>query len=146
MKTTKPIAVAIAIWCGLWLLVALYGAQAARAGWKIDRATAIAAKVWQNPCPAGTAVQWSPLPDDIGSWSSVNASQVAAWVTTGEGCVVHMRADQPNDWPWFCTIMIHEVGHLAGQHHVDNPNSVMSPTPRIDRRCADRGRPYLENR
>lgn len=32
-------------------------------------------------------------------------------------------------WPWekFCTIIVHEYGHLAGKKHVNNPFKVMNP-------------------
>lgn len=39
-----------------------------------------------------------------------------------------------------CSVMLHEIGHLAGRAHSDNPRSIMFPTVRVDRRCRRGGR------
>lgn len=50
-------------------------------------------------------------------------------------CAVHWNADklkriQRDDRAhpgWICTLRAHEVGHLAGRGHSDNPRSIMAP-------------------
>jgi hypothetical protein len=34
-----------------------------------------------------------------------------------------------------CSVVLHEVGHLSGRGHSDNPRSVMFPEVSVDRRC-----------
>lgn len=120
----------------------------AQAGWRIDRAKAIAAKVWQNPCHGKVTIRWAPLAEGAASAS------VAL-------CRITFDDRYRLDWPPFCTLMIHEYGHLAGVAHSPNPRSVMFATSfftawfdergrevweGVDRRCRNRGRDYLRLR
>lgn len=131
----------------------------ANAGWKIDRATAIAATVWVNPCPGGVEFRWTPLPDGV---AAADAANCRLWIGTRQGKI---------EWPAWCTTIIHEYGHLAGfrdpsnqadPDHSHDPRSVMFAYAHpvkgsgvvngrrvvtwsgVDPRCRDRGRPYLE--
>lgn len=104
----------------------------AQAGWKLHRAEAIAKIVWHNPCVDRMQVEWAPL---------YNADAAAEAYT--DTCVVRIRPGLES-WNDLCYAMIHEAGHLAGQPHSDDPNSVMYPTQGTNWRCRDRGRPYLE--
>jgi hypothetical protein len=142
------------------LLAVLTTAQPAEAGWKLRRAQAIAAAIWENPCAGNVRIGWKPLP--VGQ--TANSFNDPA-------CIVVFSTGEPIEWEPFCTAMIHEYGHLAGfrdpqnpsdPYHSHNPHSVMSasrffshtrmtgPDGRTrdewdgtDRRCRDRGRPYL---
>jgi hypothetical protein len=114
----------------------------AQAGWRLERAQGVAAKVWHDPCGGNVTVVWSEIP----------AADVALADT--ERCIVTFRTGRPVRWLRFCTRMIHEYGHLAGYrdprnlddpHHSIDPASVMYATEddSHDARCEHRGRPYL---
>jgi hypothetical protein len=153
---------------GLVLALACLGAMApsAHAGWRINRAVAVANVVWHNPCPL--SIQWAKAPVDDSS--SAVAGEPMAWASLQDGCrlqglgVVYMNINEPvRTFDVFCSRVLHEVGHLAGAVHSSNPRSVMylfdeSQELRVwsprrhrfdwrgfgDPRCRDRGRPYLE--
>jgi len=40
-----------------------------------------------------------------------------------------------NTWPEFCSVMLHEYGHLVGREHSSNPRSVMYPRPGVIHRA-----------
>jgi hypothetical protein len=81
-----------------------------------------------------------------------------AWAVGGATCRIDFRRA---NLPWYelCHTTIHELGHIAGAGHSDNPRSVMywatnfteyaTVSGRLlsvqgaDRRCYDRGRRYL---
>lgn len=80
-----------------------------------DRALAIANAAWGNPCTPviikeelpqavlGEAYIGCTLPDLI-------VNSVIKW-----------------DWPTYCTMIVHERGHQAGEQHSYNTSSVMTP-------------------
>lgn len=134
----------------------------AHAGWRIDRATAIAEIVWKRPCGGNVTLRWQHLPD-----------RRAGASTDLSTCTVTFDATpffNPS-WAEFCTRMIHEYGHLADYRDPTNPvDPLHSHDPRSvmyyisygitagrdqitgqsveraagDARCKARGRPYLE--
>ncbi len=42
-------------------------------------------------------------------------------------CAISYNLDVDWDWPKLCTVIEHELGHLAGHDHVNDPHDVMSP-------------------
>jgi hypothetical protein len=40
-------------------------------------------------------------------------------------CEVTFNVRQDWDWPKFCTVFVHEFGHIAGHAHSDDPDDVM---------------------
>jgi hypothetical protein len=129
----------------LFAALALVLPASAEAGWRIDRATAIAGIVWQHPCQDAIAIR-------------VTQENEIAWTTDDTPCVVFLGRHARTAWEPFCHTILHEVGHLAGMGHSRNPRSVMWPfLPAdqlvtrhgtvwvgVDKRCRERGRPYLE--
>jgi hypothetical protein len=140
-------------------------AATANAGWKVQRAQAIAAAVWHHPCADHVTIEWGDLP-------ATGIAVSAAEAFDDECRIVFAR--EPTTWVEFCTTMIHEYGHLAGYRdwantadplHSSNPHSVMAQNTitvdeailetvhghkqwihryvGLDRRCADHGRIYL---
>jgi hypothetical protein len=144
------------------LVAAMLNVSTAHAGWKIDRAKAIAAKAWNDPCDGNVVLRWADQPHGV-HWGVM-------W-TRGYDCEIGISNTRPLAWEEFCTTLLHEYGHLAGfrdplnvgeEWHSRNPRSVMyadNPIVRdegtdehgvtrvywhgVDRRCRDRGRPYL---
>ena len=137
---------------GLTLALLLVLAAPARAGWKIDRALAVAQIVWHPAC-GQLRVSFERPPADV--------AEAAGWAWSGD-CTIRVnsqgshRAFEP-----FCQTVLHEAGHVAGMGHSSNPRSVMYPYrrldvghtvlhgrrvtvwPGVDSRCRDRGRPFL---
>lgn len=123
----------------------------ANAGWRVDRATQIARVVWHNPCVDRMTIQWGPRP--------AGAEDASAWTWGAPECVIWFDQSQPLEWEPFCTLVLHEAGHLAGMGHTDH--GIMSPDAVFERetstvngrtattwagtdqRCKDRGLRYL---
>ena len=123
------------------LLCVLAFSGAARADWKLDRARAVAAKAWTNPCAGEVHVQVCPQAG-------------ADWLASTLPSQCRITLSDAERWPWsqLCPVLLHEYGHLAGYrdpgnpldpHHSSNPRSIMWPLTHADARCAKRGRPYL---
>jgi hypothetical protein len=144
----------------LLLLVPLVWPGAAGAGWRIDRARQIADRVWNHPCNGHIQWHWEALPDqpEIAAYTRQNACEYGLTINTAHSFL---------GFEDLCSVVLHEVGHLAGYQdptnpgdpwHSTNPHSVMHqhgaityggdkdhPTwTGVDRRCLNRGRTYLK--
>jgi hypothetical protein len=123
------------------LIVCFAWPSVAEAGWKMDRATAIARVVWHHPCVDRMTIRW-------GITRQLNAAAYAA----RETCAAVLNVEDRVPWPVFCTNVLHEAGHLAGMDHtrrgVMQAETVFVQSGHrwlgSDPRCARRGRPYLE--
>lgn len=136
----------------------------AQAGWKVDRATAIARIVWHDPCAGSVTLRWGDLT------TRKDPGLAATWeLADPTACTVTYEQTLSTTWERFCTLTLHAYGHLANYRdplnpadpiHSHNPNSVMYAyiethqavitrnghrveVPSFDHRCKDRGRPYL---
>ena len=144
------------------IMLALLAPPAAQAGWRTDRALAVAEKVWQAPCgPGGVSLSYADPPGGFEPRALMAA-------TVGHGCVVWVnpRVSFRDRWGLFCHAVIHEVGHLAGREHSEDRRSVMHALAHgagkwkvvvngrsfgyvpdqeagHDRRCRNRGADYL---
>lgn len=81
-----------------------------------------------TPCSGQFAVAWtaqSPQVNAVSRWS--NPFDAYLQPTLNADCSIELNPSATWDWPKFCTVMVHEIGHLDGQPHVDDPNNVMSP-------------------
>jgi hypothetical protein len=114
----------------LALLLVLVPLSDASAGWRRERATAIAQIVWDHPCDDQVELRWQPIDGIHAAWFS-------------GPCQITFATEFRQDWPGFCTTMIHEYGHVAGVWHNSNPRSVMYERPLPNWRCANNGRNYL---
>ena len=134
----------IAQWTGLWALLCLCSIVApgvADADWKIDRAKAVAAKAWNDPCPGRVQILWAPPKEP-------------SWLASAIKGYCQVTLSDREAWPWkqLCPVLVHEYGHLAGYRdplnpsdpfHSRDPSSIMYAYIHADRRCNDYGTPYL---
>jgi hypothetical protein len=134
----------IAQWTGLWALLCFCGIVApgvADADWKIDRAKAVAAKAWNDPCPARVQILYA-------------APKQPSWLASTIKGYCQVTLSDREAWPWkqLCPVLVHEYGHLAGYRdplnpgdpfHSHDPGDIMYAYIHADRRCNDYGTPYL---
>ena len=90
-------------------------------------AHALAVARWGvDPCGGQVAVTWAHMGAGINArsqWMSVDVHNPATYTQ----CSITYNLDIDWDWPKLCTVIEHELGHLAGHEHVDDPHNVMSP-------------------
>jgi len=108
------------------LLVATTASAYVPAAW-VPRAQHIAVDYWHAvPCGGEASVAWAALDPDTNAastWSNPISSYGAPQLNSG--CVVDFNATEAFSWPMFCTVMVHEYGHLLGRRHVPDRNDVM---------------------
>ena len=90
-------------------------------------AHALAIARWgTEPCGGQVAVTWAHMGAGINArsqWMSIDIHNPATY----SQCAITYNLDVDWDWPKLCTVIEHELGHLAGHDHVDDPHDVMSP-------------------
>jgi hypothetical protein len=127
-------------------------------------ALATALAVFLSAAQPASSHHWSP--DAFGDWSSAaqigidawqeylgHCSQISIWGYDNaeepdyadayafapiQGCDVYFNVDQPKNykWKWFCSVMVHEIGHSAGMQHIPDEGDIMSgPTEVYWRSC-----------
>jgi hypothetical protein len=90
-------------------------------------AHALAVARWGvDPCGGQVAVTWAHMGAGINArstWMSVDIHDPSTY----SQCAITYNLDIDWDWPKLCTVIEHELGHLAGHEHVNDPHDVMSP-------------------
>jgi hypothetical protein len=90
-------------------------------------AHALAVARWGvEPCGGQVAVTWAHMGAGVNArsqWMSVDVHDPSTY----SQCSITYNLDIDWDWPKLCTVIEHELGHLAGHDHVDDPHNVMSP-------------------
>ena len=79
-----------------------------------------------EPCAGQVTVTWAHMGAGINArsqWMSVDIRNPATY----SQCSITYNLDVDWDWPKLCTVIEHELGHLAGHEHVNDPHDVMSP-------------------
>src|SRR3954470_1141676 len=95
----------------------------------MQTAVALAKQHWgADPCGGNVEIVWSGLASDINAQSSwTNPTSAYDNPTQNGDCKVTFNPGAEYDWPKFCTVAVHEYGHLAGRPHVNSDDDVMSP-------------------
>jgi hypothetical protein len=96
----------------------------------MQQARALADKHWGfDPCGTSVAISWDSLDPSINATSTWwNPSDPYNNPQENNHCQVQFNVNQAFDWPMFCTVFVHEFGHLAGhQHNQSDSADVMYP-------------------
>jgi hypothetical protein len=93
----------------------------------------IAVEHWggAEPCNGQVHEYWAHLREPGGR----NPNATSTWATTNNAdpatyhdCSIAFSYDVNWDWPKYCTIVMHEIGHLRGHDHNDtDPDDIMYP-------------------
>jgi pyruvate/2-oxoglutarate dehydrogenase complex dihydrolipoamide acyltransferase (E2) component len=90
-------------------------------------AHALAVAHWGvDPCAGQVTVTWAHMGAGINArstWMSYDVHNPATYTQ----CAISYNLDVDWDWPKLCTVIEHELGHLSGHDHVNDPHDVMSP-------------------
>jgi pyruvate/2-oxoglutarate dehydrogenase complex dihydrolipoamide acyltransferase (E2) component len=90
-------------------------------------AHALAVAHWGvDPCAGQVTVTWAHMGAGINArstWMSYDIHNPATYTQ----CAISYNLDVDWDWPKLCTVIEHELGHLSGHDHVNDPHDVMSP-------------------
>lgn len=108
----------------------MHAAQAvARAHWGVD------------PCGGELEIAWvalEPQVNGISSWTAFGGGYGDA--ETNEDCRIELNTKMAFSWAKFCTVLVHEYGHLAGHDHEGRSGQLMSAVyARPLAACAARG-------
>jgi hypothetical protein len=79
-----------------------------------------------DPCGGQVSVTWAHMGAGINAqsrWMSTDVHDPSTYTD----CSISYNLDVDWDWPKFCTVVEHELGHLSGHDHVNDPHDVMSP-------------------
>jgi hypothetical protein len=105
------------------------GQQFAVGGAAMTVARQIANGYWgYDPCGSQVAISWASLDPSINATSTWwNPTDAYADPQENNNCQVQFNTNQAFDWQMFCTVFVHEFGHLTGHPHINDQNNVMYP-------------------
>jgi Matrixin len=79
-----------------------------------------------DACGGQVTMSWNHMGTGINArsqWMSVDVNDASTY----SDCAITYNLDVDWDWPKLCTVVEHELGHLSGHDHVNDPHDVMSP-------------------
>jgi hypothetical protein len=79
-----------------------------------------------EPCGGQVTMSWTHMGEGINArsqWMSIDVNDSSTY----SDCAITYNLDVDWDWPKLCTVVEHELGHLSGHDHVNDPHDVMSP-------------------
>jgi hypothetical protein len=92
------------------------------------RAQEIARAHWgADACGGRVEIAWQLLASEINAQSSwTNPSSAYDHPQLNGSCRIAFNARAQYDWVKFCTVVVHEYGHLNGKPHAGDPGDVMA--------------------
>ena len=98
-------------------------------GAALATAADLAAAHWgATPCRGRVTVTWVALAPGVNSaadWA-YDGTDPYGTPKRNSDCTIRLSTAAGWDWPKLCTIVVHEVGHLDGHDHRDDPHDVMA--------------------
>jgi hypothetical protein len=95
----------------------------------ISTAEAVAAAYWgTEACSGDVEIAWRARPryvNAISSWA--NPRTAYGEPARNFDCRVEFNPRATWTWAKFCTVLVHEFGHLTGHRHSPDPHDVMAP-------------------
>src|SRR3954454_21789322 len=95
---------------------------------QMQSAQQLAKQHWgTDPCGGNVEIVWSGLASDINAQSSwTNPTSAYDNPSQNGDCKITFNPGAEYDWPKFCTVTVHEYGHLSGRPPDNNDEDVMS--------------------
>ena len=95
----------------------------------VQAATDVAKSYWSTtPCGGNVSIVWMPLTDSTNAtstWSNPVGQYDAP--EQNSNCQIAFNSSLTWDWTRFCSILVHEYGHLSGKPHSADAADVMYP-------------------
>lgn len=80
------------------------------------------------PCGGAVTYSWTDLPEGIVGYASwMQDSSAPQDASRFSDCRLDLAVSADLGPALFCTVMAHEIGHLHGHEHVDDPSNLMAP-------------------
>ena len=95
-----------------------------------NAALTVSTEIWGGlPCGGAVDYAWSDLPaGTLGYASWMAPADAPSDATQYSSCRVDLERAMDQRPAMFCTVVAHELGHLLGHEHVDEPGQLMSAT------------------
>jgi hypothetical protein len=96
-------------------------------GSTLRTALALGAEHWgMTPCGGRVTMSWTGLDAGINAQSSwANDLDPYLQPSRNTECEIALSTGAEWDWVKLCSVVAHEVGHLTGHDHVDDPDDLM---------------------
>jgi hypothetical protein len=95
----------------------------------IAQAEHIARTYWgADPCQGSVTIRWVRQAADINAlstWASPTTDPYGD-PDANSNCAIDLNPAAAFDWPKFCTVVVHEFGHLLGHDHDSRRGQLMS--------------------
>jgi hypothetical protein len=80
-----------------------------------------------DPCGGQVTISWTPLAPQINATSTwTNPRSSYDNPDLNGDCRIEFNTGMDFDWDKFCTVVVHEYGHLSGKPHSPDPHNVMA--------------------